>query len=49
MPGMRIPLWYGLFYPAGALLTLGIILRSTLRGAGRVEWKGRTYGAAVNR
>lgn len=47
--GMQIPVWYGLFYPVGALLTLGIILRSTRRGAGRVEWKGRTYGAAVNR
>jgi len=47
--GMRIPAWYGLFYPVGALLTLGIILRSTRRGAGRVESKGRTYGAAVNR
>jgi chlorobactene glucosyltransferase len=47
--GMRIPPWYGLLYPAGALMTLWIMLRSTLRGAGRVEWKGRTYGATVNR
>ncbi len=47
--GMRIPLWYGPLYPLGALMTLWIILRSIRRGAGRVEWKGRTYGAAVNR
>lgn len=47
--GMRIPPWYGLGYPLGALLTLYIVLRSTLRGADRVEWKGRTYDAAVNR
>lgn len=47
--GMRIPPWYGLGYPIGALLTLYIVLRSTLRGAGRVEWKGRTYGTGVNR
>lgn len=47
--GMRVPPWYGLLYPVGALMTLWIILRSVQRGAGRVEWKGRTYGAAVNR
>ena len=47
--GMRIPAWYGLVYPLGALMTLFIVARSTLRGAGRVEWKGRTYGTAVNR
>jgi chlorobactene glucosyltransferase len=47
--GMEIPLWYSLGYPLGALLTFYIIARSTLRGRGRVEWKGRTYGAAINR
>ncbi len=47
--GMRIPLWYGLGYPLGALTALFIVLRSSLRGARRVEWKGRSYDAAVNR
>ena len=46
--GMQIPAWYGLLHPLGALVGLGIVLRSTLRGGGRVVWKGRTYGAAVN-
>lgn len=41
--GMRIPPWYALAYPAGAAMALWIVLRSTWRGAGRVEWKGRTY------
>jgi len=47
--GMRIPAWYGLLYPVGAGMSLYIILRSTVRGRGRVEWKGRTYGEALNR
>jgi chlorobactene glucosyltransferase len=47
--GMGIPAWYGLLYPVGAGMTLYIILRSTARGRGRVEWKGRTYGEALNR
>ncbi|HXI20908.1 MAG TPA: glycosyltransferase, partial [Gemmatimonadales bacterium] len=46
--GMRIPPWYGLGYPLGALLTLFIILRSTVRGGRRVEWKGRVYDQTVN-
>ncbi len=46
--GMGIPAWYGLGYPLGAVMTLYIIGRSTARGGGRVEWKGRTYGAGVN-
>lgn len=41
--GMRIPPWYALAYPAGSAMALWIVLRSTWRGAGRVEWKGRTY------
>jgi chlorobactene glucosyltransferase len=41
--GMRIPPRYALAYPAGAAMALWIVLRSTWRGAGRVEWKGRTY------
>ena len=44
--GMRIPPWFGLGYPLGALMTLYIILRSTVRGERRVEWKGRTYDAS---
>jgi chlorobactene glucosyltransferase len=42
--GMRIPPWYALGYPLGAAMTLYIVLRSTVRGARRVEWKGRRYG-----
>jgi chlorobactene glucosyltransferase len=42
--GMKIPALYGLGYPLGALMTLYISLRSTWRGARRVEWRGRVYG-----
>ena len=42
--GMKIPLWYGLTWPLGAAVALGIVVRSTWRGARRVEWKGRVYG-----
>ena len=41
--GMKIPPWYGLLYPIGALVGLYIGLRSTWRGARRVEWRGRVY------
>ena len=41
--GMKIPARYGVFYPVGVLLSLYIILRSTWRGRGKVEWRGRTY------
>ena len=44
--GMRIPLLYALGYPAGALMALFIVARSTWRGARRVEWRGRVYGGA---
>jgi chlorobactene glucosyltransferase len=44
--GMRIPAWYGLLYPLGAAMAIYIVLRSTWRGARRVEWRGRTYVAA---
>ena len=44
--GMRIPPWYGLLYPLGALTALGIGARSTWRGARRVEWRGRAYTAS---
>jgi chlorobactene glucosyltransferase len=46
--GMRIPPWYGVLYPLGAAMSLYIILRSTIRGRARVEWRGRTYGIEVN-
>jgi chlorobactene glucosyltransferase len=46
--GMRIPFWLGVCYPLGALMTLYIVIRSTVRGHRRVEWKGRTYGEAIN-
>jgi hypothetical protein len=41
--GMKIPAAYGLGYPLGALMALYISLRSTWRGARRVEWRGRVY------
>ena len=41
--GMRIPAWYGLLYPLGALMGLYIAARSTWRGSRRVEWRGRIY------
>jgi chlorobactene glucosyltransferase len=41
--GMKIPPWYGLLYPVGALMALYIGARSTWRGARRVEWRGRVY------
>jgi chlorobactene glucosyltransferase len=44
--GMRIPAWYGLFYPLGALTALWIGIRSACRGERRVEWRGRSYGAS---
>jgi chlorobactene glucosyltransferase len=42
--GMRIPVFYGLLYPLGALVALYIAARSTWRGEKRVEWRGRRYG-----
>jgi chlorobactene glucosyltransferase len=41
--GMKIPLVYGLGYPLGVVMALYIILRSSWRGAKRVEWRGRVY------
>jgi chlorobactene glucosyltransferase len=41
--GMRIPMYYGLGYPLGALMALYIVLRSSWRGGRRVEWRGRVY------
>jgi chlorobactene glucosyltransferase len=43
--GMKIPAWYGLLYPVGALVALYIGARSTWRGARRVEWRGRVYSS----
>jgi chlorobactene glucosyltransferase len=41
--GMRIPAWYGLLYPLGALTALAIGVRSAWRGDRKVEWRGRAY------
>ncbi|MDF3052659.1 MAG: glycosyl transferase family 2 [Geminicoccaceae bacterium] len=40
---MQIPVAYGAAYPVGALMALFIVGRSTWRGGGKVEWRGRTY------
>jgi hypothetical protein len=40
---MRIPAGYGLTWPLGAGMMLYLVVRSTLRGRRRVEWRGRTY------
>ncbi len=42
----RVPMWYGIFHPLGALVLARILLRSARRGTGRIEWKGRTYSHA---
>lgn len=41
--GLKIPPWYGLLYPIGTLVFLAVVVRSTWRGARRVEWRGRRY------
>lgn len=46
--GMKIPAFYGLGYPIGAVMTLYIALRSIWRGSRRVEWRGRVYKESVN-
>jgi chlorobactene glucosyltransferase len=46
--GMGVPMWYGLLYPLGAGAALGILLRSMLRGARKVEWRGRVYDEATS-
>jgi hypothetical protein len=47
--GMGAPMWYGLLYPLGAGMTLYILLRSMLRGARKVEWRGRVYDEVTAR
>jgi chlorobactene glucosyltransferase len=47
--GMKIPVWYGLGYPLGAVMALYITLRSTWRGTRKVEWRGRVYRQAERR
>lgn len=46
--GMKIPPGYGLGYPLGSGMALYIALRSTWRGARRVEWRGRVYSNSGN-
>jgi len=42
---LRLPLWYGVCSPAAAALAVGVMLRSVAwYRAGRITWKGRTYG-----
>lgn len=45
--GMRIPAGYGVLYPVGVAMALYIAMRSTWRGARRVEWRGRVYGSGA--
>ena len=40
----RVPVWGALVYPLGALMFVGILIRSAVRGR-RIEWRGRVYGA----
>ena len=40
---MKIPVWYSLFYPVGAVAALAIILRSIWQGSQSVRWKDRVY------
>ena len=46
--GMQIPVWHALAYPLGAFAAFLIALRSTLRGARRVEWRGRCYDLSAS-
>jgi len=39
----RVPVWGALVYPLGALMFVGILIRSAVRGR-RIEWRGRVYG-----
>lgn len=45
--GMDIPIRYALGYPIGALMALGIMLRSTVRGRRHIVWKGRQYATST--
>ncbi len=45
--GLKIPFYWGILYPLGALGALDIAMLSAIRGSRRIEWKGRTYGAGV--
>lgn len=47
--GMRIPVWYGLLYPLGALTAACIGARSAWRGERKVEWRGRAYRGRARR
>jgi len=41
---MGAPWYYGFLAPLGTVVTVGILLRSAVRGS-RIEWKGRRYGS----
>jgi chlorobactene glucosyltransferase len=38
--------FWGLCHPLGALVQIVVMLRATIRGTRRIEWKGRTYSHA---
>jgi chlorobactene glucosyltransferase len=42
----RAPAWYALCHPLGAAVMAYIMVRGTVRGTRRIEWKGRTYSHA---
>lgn len=44
---MGAPALYGILYPLGAATTAFILVRSWLRGSGRIEWKGRRYASGA--
>ena len=44
--GECAPVWYAPLYPFGAAMVAFIMIRSAVRGARRVEWRGRVYGSA---
>jgi hypothetical protein len=44
----KAPIGYALLYPIGAIIVAGIMIRSAIRGARKVEWKGRTYAGTTS-
>lgn len=41
---MGAPALHGLAFPLGTAAAVAIVVRSWVRGSGRIEWKGRRYG-----
>ena len=44
-----LPRWYAPLYPFGAFVVALIMIKSALRGARKVQWKGRTYAPIKSR